>query len=1153
MSLYEEKRDARSKRTVWLLDLLGETFVSRGGYDSTSTPGLRIRNTLQAEIDLASGKLDLDEIEAELLDRDGSVGSWLAENDATLRGAAATLRYGFVGVPETQFRSLTLYVEDWGQGAKGAFSILLRTALSFLDRPLFEDFGTGNEYGLVANLAPEGMEIRLKGKVDEEPQLWRDTGYLLLQDSETHEIELASYTALAPYGTEETRVTLSGRRLFGTGATTKTFVVNTTQVSQAWAFRDDPISVFLRLATTTDDGSNGVDDAGDGDGLGDKVPASSIDRDALVDIRDSRLLDETGQPRDALYIETGEIESLLGYFEEEFLCLGFRLSSTAEGKLTLRRFGGLGKQPDDSTASRQNLARLTETPQASEDVSNKFALDDKKIVPFKRRYPDAENNARWEYDYHPATGEYLSAVNYSDPRSEERYGKAKLRSITSRGLRGRGGRPFQLPDLGWDRYLTRRGPEYVIELGNPSQAFNMPGFVALQDKEPGDLLTFEHPARFDLTSGLIGLSERVHLVEAVDHRPSKGQVGLRMRERLRVGRPVHVGRDPYYTQTPLLKANFTLLGGEEYEDAEGETWETVLKNTLYGATNSQGTVYGWVSPSGLDSRNRNEPLSPDERYDSFIFYDNDGAAQTFRVKVEEEKLYWVEVGVGDPWNPQLNTIRVNGFDLLLDEETTALSFRTERALVGPKKVGSDWVLDFEIGGGDYNVGVSYGGIFTCVNYIQVDEVVPDAGFEPLYRLNLGPTVDPYGWNAVAEKEDDWKNVDHLGEYPLPRLSLRDTHKAGWLSLPQPVLYINRDSGSSPSERFDSFVYAPNRSGGVNKDGPIFRLTTGRRDWYLVEVCVGDATAAKIASVSIKDPARRGSAYDTRIFIDNRTEGGAWTTRAVPYFAENGFIDLMVGGRNAQTVPFSNDGYTPVAWVRVWGHTPKQVWALNLRQHDATKHDETDPVHPGYGRWLHYYAYDAGRGFGALTFPSTNASRCRKDDRLRTMGYRWDSFIGLVHDSGAGGVPTETLDLRVDVPNGTYRVVCGMADIYFIEWNALFVDGGEGLIPMWKLQNYQAAGHSGYSDPTVIEDVPASLHTPTVSPFVRAEVGVKVTQGYLRFQLGDGSTDAGSSRLGWIVIEQRDYNLADEARRQYGHISPDAGVFADGGAAYDMGV
>ena len=509
-----------TKKPVWILefpDHSSQRYVSSPMYENLSSaanPGLVVRDALSTELNLRTGEIDFGEVECLLVDEDGGVATFLGTNDSTLRAANVTLKYGFDDVTEANFQSIGLLFDDWGREEDG-FVVRLRSALAFLDNPLFEDF-QDDSFTLTADLATATTTtFTVKGDLDSAG--WRSSGHVLLTDQQTQEAELIQYSAFAVVSQDQSRVTITSRRKFNVGAVGKHWAASRTQVRQAWVYEEDPVDLFLRLATTTSGGANGSWDEGDGDGLGDMVPVALIDTAAFTAIRDERLLDEDGNVRNGIYNGVAAIDSLLDLFRQEFLACGVRLGLTTAGKVTLRRYPAFSTSPTV--------------------ITGKVVLDS--VPEFDRGYPEAENNVRWSHGWSPGDDKFFTNIEKAHARSQTRYGKAKLMEVQSLGLYGSAARAFGYPDLGWDRFMERRASEYAMEFANPSEDIKVEGFLELQDTDVGTLVQLTHPGIYDLDAGAMGVTDALFYVTSLERDPENGLVKLWLRLRLAVGRPLY--------------------------------------------------------------------------------------------------------------------------------------------------------------------------------------------------------------------------------------------------------------------------------------------------------------------------------------------------------------------------------------------------------------------------------------------------------------------------------------------------------------------------------------------------------------------------------------------------------------------------------------
>ncbi len=281
MVTYAAALAAASKSIVWILDFTGHSnqrYTNRGEYaagaliTSPAIAGLEVVDDIAVRLDLRTGVLDFGELECLITDADGTVATFLADNDATLRASKAVLKYGFLDVSEANFQTINVLVEGWGR-KRGGYGVRVRSVLGFLGAPLFEAF-SDDKFILSATYNYSDTSLTVRGNLDSAG--WRAAGNVLLTDSETDEVTLAAYTSFAVVAEDQSVLSGLTAQKFSVGAAGRSWAAEQTDCSQCWAFQDNPVDVFLRLATTTAAGGNGSDDAADGDGLGAQVPSTEL-------------------------------------------------------------------------------------------------------------------------------------------------------------------------------------------------------------------------------------------------------------------------------------------------------------------------------------------------------------------------------------------------------------------------------------------------------------------------------------------------------------------------------------------------------------------------------------------------------------------------------------------------------------------------------------------------------------------------------------------------------------------------------------------------------------------------------------------------------------------------------------------------------------
>lgn len=516
MVTYAAALAAESKKPVWILEFPdhgSQRFINRQSYTlgtSAATPGLVVTDALTSKLDLRTGELEFGEVECLLVDEGNVAGAFLATNDATLRSANATLKYGFADVAEGSFQSIKLLVSGYKRTRAGLV-VTLASALHFLDAPLFEGF-TDEGFTLLSSLAASGMSIQVKGNLEEAG--WPTAGHILLKGQTTGEAELVQYGSYSVLGDAHSSIAAVTRRKFSVGALGKIWSASDTGVNRVWAYEEDPIEMFLTLATTTSAGTNGTWDDGSGDGLGASVPVAMIDTAAFTALRDGPLTD-SGAPRVAIYHDTKEIKSVIDFFVEEFLALGIRFAIKGDGTLTVNPYPDL-KESATATAG-------------------KVVVEG--IVPVDREWAARENNVEWKYGYNPGRKSFHSTVAAVHARSQARFGKSKLRKVEGRGMYGAAARAFGYPDLGWDTWMRTRAGIYLVDFADPSPELKVSGFLELQDTEVGSLVTVTHGGIWDMDTGSMGVTGALFYITSLERDPENGRVLLGLRRRKLIGRP----------------------------------------------------------------------------------------------------------------------------------------------------------------------------------------------------------------------------------------------------------------------------------------------------------------------------------------------------------------------------------------------------------------------------------------------------------------------------------------------------------------------------------------------------------------------------------------------------------------------------------------
>jgi len=973
---YKTARGLRGARVVSILQFpafVNRRYIDRPDYydrlsSSLPTPdtGLTVASGASARLNLLSGELEFDDVEVAIADPSDAFGAFLAANDASLRRTKVLLLTGFMDVPEDEFKTAAYYLHDWRRDPAGLYRLTLRTALSFLARPLFETFKADSLQATVDFYAGGVAEIPVSGDVTKVGLDWPTSGYVLLHDQQTREVRLVAYNATKRGGVSSSTLVIGGgdtpsNPSFSLGVgKSRLWLADRTEVLRAWAYLSSPIALFLRLATTTKvAGSNGPDDVGDGNGLGDLVPYASIDRAGML-AQQPRFGTTGGVARNGLFIGTRSIDSLLDYFSQSFLACGLYFAVTSAGLLTLRRVATIGNK-------------------ASIDLTPVVDLDEREGIEFVRGLNVAANVVRWQYDHHPATDEFLSSKEVIDGRSQARFGKSDVAEIHGFGLRGLRGLGYGFPDLGWDRFVGRRRWEFITEFANPSEPIDVPCKPGAAGAEIGSLVKLTNRSYFDLAAGKPGVTDAMFYVIGMNEGGADDPVKLALRQRRHIGRPAYLGPEPAPEWTAVYRVNFGPLTSEGYRDTDAVVWDLVPRTLLYPAAgyglDRTGTL-GWVTTSPAEEFDRDNAASPDERYDTGASQQNGPSNErVFRLSVTPD-LYRVTVVMGDPNFAQQQNLSVNGTPLLSVVTTPANSYQTVQTIV-------------DAFAGKIEIAIAKGtGSNSTLCWAEVERLAPPAGYSDLYLLNAGP---PYG--SGYEDEPDYSNLGLADLWPVKGRSTKEAGALGWLDN-FGLNFSNEHVGGfspNPAERFDSYLTIGNTLAAKT-----LRLKV-RRGNYLVVLTCGRGAGASTISASVN-----GTTY----WRDVALAAGVFVSDGRIINAPVGLLEIKLGGGTVS-------GSCALCSVRVLGRGTKTIRRLNI----TTVTPGT--FQPGYREVKPATSYSAGQGYGWVVGPGSNV-RERNDPGLLAAGKKWDTFAFAVN----GGTQ---LNHRIDLPNGWYEVSAGAAD------------------------------------------------------------------------------------------------------------------------------
>lgn len=568
MSSYDDILAGVGKEVVVVWDIadLSTRFVTRKDAAGLSNPGgyTVFEGAVPTEdsgsaLDLDSNSLTIPKSAFEITDSGGRISEWLKEHDDELAGAQVVRKIGFAGVDEANWQETQLLVADYAVAGRdgGAYEISLESVLGPMSQGLYEDFD-GESYRLDETTYPDGTPLSSSATtitLEEAPSGWREPGFALLYDPDANEAELVEYQTIS--GSDLQSCT---RRKYAVGPT-RTWASENTEIHHVWVKRGNPIDIMLEWLTTTDDGTNGSYDQGDGDGLG--LSTDLIDISRIETLRDDLWPQPTwsGDTLTAgtavLFVEKDPIKDVKQWIEDHILT-PFAMFPAIDVE---ERFFVQGFYRSD----------LTPTEIGSDWITERF-----RATGWKRNYRTKVNNLSLLCDWDLNEGEHSRRYRKTNARSIDRYGKAKSKEIASRG--GRTGK-LGFPDYGSDQDLDKAGSKWLLEGANPWTDLEVPVPLRYMHVEVTGLVTLTVPAVPNLSSGELGETATFIVMEReIDW--DAGRVILRVRRRRPVARPAIVGPNTmasdYTSATDADKQYAYICPGSGAEFADGTEAYTVV-------------------------------------------------------------------------------------------------------------------------------------------------------------------------------------------------------------------------------------------------------------------------------------------------------------------------------------------------------------------------------------------------------------------------------------------------------------------------------------------------------------------------------------------------------------------------------------------------
>lgn len=454
----------------------------------------------------------------------GAISAFVRDHDADLYGSPVIRKIGFEGEDETGYSVSRWIVDDYGAAGKrgGGYLFVLANVFGPMTRGLYEDLSSGDGGSRIVQLSADVLaaddEIPISSKVD---GVWREPGFVVLWREETRTLELVRYTSISATG-----YVLLGceRAYYGTaGATARDFQKDGTEIFPVWVARGNPLDLVLRWLLTTDDGSNGVHDAGDGDGLGAWIKPENIDVAGIEALRD-RLWpvpsgwNADGTPIDGtavLFVEREPIDDVKDWIEKHVLA-------------------PFGLFPVIDANERFSVVSQFEAAPQTVEIVKEWRIDDFDVSRWRRNLAKRRNNLSILADWNPAEGEHLYRRSRLQGTSLARYGKAKAEEIASRG--GRTGKAG-FPDYGSAGDLSKASSRVFLESANPWTEIGVRAFFRFRDLALGSAVRITIPGVPDVARGVLGIERGSFIVTKRRVDWEKGFVDLSLRLRRPIARP----------------------------------------------------------------------------------------------------------------------------------------------------------------------------------------------------------------------------------------------------------------------------------------------------------------------------------------------------------------------------------------------------------------------------------------------------------------------------------------------------------------------------------------------------------------------------------------------------------------------------------------
>ncbi len=547
--------DQKALCTVWDFPDLETRFVTEGHAGLTlpggwtQFDGARPIKDKGSAVALHDGKLEIGSAGFEIPDVDQALTHWFADHETDISRARVIRRQGFLGVAEAEYAISRWLLGNYSASgdAGGGFAIDLVNVFRPLQRGLYEDFD-GESYRLSQSFQNGDTQLHLK---DSPKGIWREPGHVVVYNEDDNVYELVGYTAIGGTGNKVLQ-TLT-RRKFGVKAPSGyDFAQKEARVWQVWVKRGNPLDIMREWMATTDAGTNGDYDIGDGDGLGDELDDAYFDHNVIDDVRDQFWPvpvftgDALTSGNAMLFVEKDPIVDVLDFVVENIIQpLGLILVVTAEERL--------------------GVATRYRTPVTPTAVGSQWMVKDFEASKWDRGLDGKKLNLlRVQTDWDIGKEEHAFSKLIEDALSQDQFGKSKVQEL--------GGRGFRSGKLGFPDYhgisdASIGASRVLLDVSNPAIELEIDAFYKFKDLSMGEAVAIDVPGVPDLDQRRRGLIASPFLIYKRQVDDLKGKVLLGLRQRRLTFRPWIIApnsvSDDYATASDADKAFCYFAPGDE--------------------------------------------------------------------------------------------------------------------------------------------------------------------------------------------------------------------------------------------------------------------------------------------------------------------------------------------------------------------------------------------------------------------------------------------------------------------------------------------------------------------------------------------------------------------------------------------------------------